>query len=844
MLANNNLKVCHTLAKRDFRFHRTKNLVLILAVAMVTGLYFFVFLLGSAVEGGFLLNYQYLYGSTSHILFTGLTENQADLLAQHANVKSAVRLSTVGQLSDPMMGQRLVKLAVTDRDYAETVLSLPTTGHLPEKAGEIALDEYTMGSLGILYEIGAPVTIQWTDPQGGIHTDTFTLCGWWSSPTNFSESCAWITAETAAGLVPGYNDENAANLTLGVTLHQPRDLEEQARQMLADQGLPEVAYTTNLAYNDARREQAFRQAGQFYAPAALVLVCGFLMIYSIVHVTARQDRTFFAGLKALGMTPRQIHRYLAEKGCLVTLLGLLPGFLIGFLLNLALAGRVITGIENPAVYFLDWPPFALAAASTLVTVLLAYWIPTFRLSRMTPSQAARSNAPRRGRGIGRADGLITLPRLALRTLGKGKSRTALSVLIMLLAVLLLTSVWMEYVSLQEDVYLDTLSPWDYTISDGSAVMEVQRYNQNSRSITEEVVEEIRQRPEVTSVSALKSREVDLTASEELQQRVVDYYDQPYDETMTLRESQAGYPDWVAGLDRFAQTGEYTALVIGLDGKYLDYVLENCPFTSGEFDAEAFAKGSSVLVGGAYNDGISSLAAGETLELEGETFTVMGSVKHDDSYLSGSNSRDAAFTFFYILPLETFDRLFPGQSFRQMAVEIDPSMQDSFEEYLTEFEQGRNRGIGITLRSDYQENFRNARMNMVLVPLIVGLVLMSIALLNFLNLLIAKAISRQQEFAVYQSLGMTLAQLRRLLLLEGLYYAALMTVVLIPLTVLFAKMVMPGVITEFSWVSAYRFTLAPLWITMPVIVLLAVLAPLVCMGFVTRGTIQQRLRTGE
>ena len=432
----------------------------------------------------------------------------------------------------------------------------------------------------------------------------------------------------------------------------------------------------------------------------------------------------------------------------------------------------------------------------------------------------------------------------MRTLGKGKSRTALSVLIMLLAVLLLTSVWMEYVSLQEDVYLDTLSPWDYTISDGSAVMEVQRYNQNSRSITEEVVEEIRQRPEVTSVSALKSREVDLTASEELQQRVVDYYDQPYDETMTLRESQAGYPDWVAGLDRFAQTGEYTALVIGLDGKYLDYVLENCPFTSGEFDAEAFAKGSSVLVGGAYNDGISSLAAGETLELAGETFTVMGSVKHDDSYLSGSNSRDAAFTFFYILPLETFDRLFPGQSFRQMAVEIDPSMQDSFEEYLTEFEQGRNRGIGITLRSDYQENFRNARMNMVLVPLIVGLVLMSIALLNFLNLLIAKAISRQQEFAVYQSLGMTLAQLRRLLLLEGLYYAALMTVVLIPLTVLFAKMVMPGVITEFSWVSAYRFTLAPLWITMPVIVLLAVLAPLVCMGFVTRGTIQQRLRTGE
>ena len=143
MLANNNLKVCWTLAKRDFRFHRAKNCILALAVALVTGLYAFMFLLGGAVEDAYLLNYQYTYGSTSHILYTGLTEHQAALLSQHPNVKSAVRLSTVGTLSDPMLGQRSVKLAVTDRDYAQTVLSIPTNGRLPEQPGEIALDEFT-----------------------------------------------------------------------------------------------------------------------------------------------------------------------------------------------------------------------------------------------------------------------------------------------------------------------------------------------------------------------------------------------------------------------------------------------------------------------------------------------------------------------------------------------------------------------------------------------------------------------------------------------------------------------------------------------------------------------------
>lgn len=845
MLANNNLKVCRTLVKRDFRFHRVKNLVLILATALVTGLYTFMFLLGNAVENSFLLSYQYSYGSTSHILYTGLTEQQADILSQHVNVKSSVCLSTVGQISDPMMGQRLVKLAVTDRDYAETVLSVPTTGRLPEKLGEIALDEFTMGSLSVLHEIGAPVVLQWTDPDGNVHTNEFTLCGWWSSPTNYSEACAWITKETAAQLAADYNDENAANVTLGVTLHQPRDLEEQAVQILEDQGLPEVAYTTNLAYNDARKEQAFTQSQRYYTPAILVLVCGFLMVYGIVHVTAEQDRTFFAGLKAQGMTPRQIRRYLLEKGVAVAILGLIPGFLIGFILNLAITGRIVTGMDqNPALYFLEWIPFALAAICTLITVLLAYLLPTLRLSRMTPAQTLRGKSLRQGHRRGRTDGIMTLRRLALRTLRRGVGRTILSVGSMLLAVLLLTSVWMQYDSLQEDLYLSVLSPWDYTIADGSATMSMQQYNQNSQAITEDMVEEIRARPEVVSVSALKSREVSLVASDELRQRVVDYYNQPYDETMTIRESQAAYPEWIAGLDRLTETGEYTAVVIGMEGEYLDYVLENCPFTSGAFDETQFESGKFVLVGGAYNEGISSLAAGETVELEGTAFQVMGSVMHDMTYLSGSNSNEAAFTFFYILPLNAFDQIFPNQGYRQMAVNIDHSQQDSFESYLAEYEQGLNRGVGITLRSEYQENFENARLNMVLVQLIVGVVLMGIALINFLNLLVAKAVSRRVEFAVYQSLGMTQAQLRQVLLLEGIFYAVLMAIVLIPATVLFARLIMPSVIENLSWVSVYKLSLIPLWVALPVILVLSISVPLICLHFVARGTIQERLRTIE
>lgn len=841
MLANNNLKVCWTLVRRDFRFHRVKNAVLALAVALVTGLYAFVFLLGGAVEGAFLLNYQYTYGSTSHILYSGLTDHQADLLSQHPNIKSAVRLSTVGILSDPMMGQRSVKLAVTDQDYAETVLSVPTTGSLPQQSGEIALDEFTMGSLGILKEIGAPVTLQWTDVNGQTHTDEFTLCGWWASPTNFTESCAWITAETAQMLVPDYNDEAAANITLGVTLHQPRDLDQQAAQMLTDQGLPELTFTTNLAYNDARLELADQQARPYYAPAILVLVCGFLMIFAIVQVTAQQDRTYFSGLKALGLSPRQLRRYLLEKGVAVTVLGLIPGFLIGFGLNLAITPRVVTGMEqNSALYFVSWQSFALAAVCALGTVLLSYLLPTLRLSRLTPAQTLRMNTPRTAHGGSAKNGMVSLPRLALRTLAQGKGRMVLSVVTMLAAVLLLTNIRLQYVSLQEDLYLAALSPWDYSIADASAATSYQRYNENNLGVAQEMVDELEARPEVTSVSALKSREVPLVADETLHQRVVDYYNQPYDESMTLRESQAAFPDWMEGIDRFTQTGEYTAIVVGLDGDYLNYVLENCPFTSGSFDQAAFESGDYVIAGGAYHEGVSCLAADETLELEGRTFTVLGSLMHDNAYLEGANSPEASFTFYYLVPLSVFDELFPDQGYRQLAVNIDHSQQASFEAFLSQYEQGLNRGISVTMRSDYQENFENSRLNMVLILGMVGVVLLGIALLNFVNLLVSKTASRRREFAVYQSLGMTMSQLKRLMLLEGVFSALIMAVVLVPVTIAFAALVMPGFIADLSWVAVYTFDVMPLWITLSVIIVLALGTPLVCLYFVTKGTIQQRL----
>jgi len=146
------------------------------------------------------------------------------------------------------------------------------------------------------------------------------------------------------------------------------------------------------------------------------------------------------------------------------------------------------------------------------------------------------------------------------------------------------------------------------------------------------------------------------------------------------------------------------------------------------------------------DGVSCLEAGETLQLGEKTFTVMGSLMHDNTYLEGSNSPEASFTFYYLVPLSVFDELFPGQCYRQLAVDIDHSQQAPFEAFLNQYEQGVNRGISITLRSDYQENFENSRLNMVLIIGMVGAVLLGIAVLNFINLLVTQTMSKSRSLA--------------------------------------------------------------------------------------------------
>lgn len=303
LLANDNRKVCLRLARRMIRADRVRAALLSLSVLLVTLLYTLVFFTADSVHSSYLLSDQLEYGSTSHIVFTGLTEHQAERISGHDSVESSVELRSLGTLGDELLEYRNICLAAADKDYAETVSAVPEEGRMPERMGEIALDTMTLDSLGLPHETGKVIQLKWRDGEGTEHTDRFTLCGFWSGENVHSESCAWISEEEASRL----REETGAkeSVTLGVMLWQPKDLDDQAEEILADLGLGDVSFTTNLSYNSARMDTANARAVSYLLTGLFVVAGGFLLIYNIMTVSLHERLSLLAAMKALGMTPGQ-----------------------------------------------------------------------------------------------------------------------------------------------------------------------------------------------------------------------------------------------------------------------------------------------------------------------------------------------------------------------------------------------------------------------------------------------------------------------------------------------------------------------------------------------------------
>ena len=121
-----------------------------------------------------------------------------------------------------------------------------------------------------------------------------------------------------------------------------------------------------------------------------------------------------------------------------------------------------------------------------------------------------------------------------------------------------------------------------------------------------------------------------------------------------------------------------------------------------------------------------------------------------------------------------------------------------------------------------------------------LVIGFVGVLNFFNTVMAGIISRKNELAVMQAIGMTGKQVKEMLMTEGLIYTVGSGIIALVLSLAFIPLI-NFVSEDMFWFYSGHFSVMPFAYVMPVIAALGVMVPLIAYRNLSRASIVERIR---
>lgn len=124
----------------------------------------------------------------------------------------------------------------------------------------------------------------------------------------------------------------------------------------------------------------------------------------------------------------------------------------------------------------------------------------------------------------------------------------------------------------------------------------------------------------------------------------------------------------------------------------------------------------------------------------------------------------------------------------------------------------------------------------MLTLVIGI----IGILNFINSILTGIVTRQKEFAMMESIGMTKKQLTRMLIYEGLYYAGITIVTSLVMGSLFSLTVVRA-LSGGMWFMKYHFVIGPMLLVFPVLLVLGVVVPVIAGSSQRKVSLIERIR---
>lgn len=866
----NNKEVVHRLSDRSFKVNKTRNRIAVLAIALTTILFTALFSVTIGATHTLQMQTARQSGSDAHGVFKDLTQEQYDTLKTHPLIKESMRCILA---ADYVRNAEFLKRHMEIWYYPEQAFPRSfieiIKGKRPEKADEILLDETSMELLGQKLEPGQKVTLQLQIRQYDetIVERTFTVTGITKADPAFHVGFAIVSeaylekyAEELKFDGIRDNGSKAGAIRMDVMLSNSFNIQKKLDQVVTESEYSKEAVSEKFIDSNANWAYISDGAdpmtiGAVVGAMALILLTGYLIIYNIFRISIMKDIRYYGLLKTIGTTGRQIKKMIRRQAFKLSVIGIPIGLIIGFFVGKGMLPLIMNTLQIDNQYSkVPLNPFIFIGAGVfaMMTVFISTGHPAKLAAKVSPIEALRytegCKAKKKGKRSSNGGKIF---RMAFFNLGRSTGKTMIIIISLSLAVILLNSVFTITNSFDIDLYLSSFTNADFLIGNAKY------FNYNYRGDNETTLNE--ENLTESFISACESQEGfedggriyaagGIVGVKKEGIILPEYYS-------TDDEGNIGYYHQSQFVSLYEnEHGDYATTIYGVD----DFVVGEMKVWKGETDLkiieEKLATGDYVVYAAPVDDNRKvqdTMVMHETGDKVTLTYTdkngtyqervvtVLSVIKKDYWNLTTRNSAE----FPYYISANVFKEMLSDKYLMTYSFNAADDQEKNIDLFLKQYTDQAEPLMNYNSKLQYISEFSTMTGMFVMIGGSLAFVIGLIGILNFINSILTGIITRQREFAMMQAIGMTRRQLTKLVIIEGLYYAVLTIGFSLAAGCLFSLTAV-RVLSGGMWFMRYQFTLIPMMIVFPILLLLGVFIPYMAFRFGNAGSVVEELQKVE
>lgn len=701
-------------------------------------------------------------------------------------------------------------------------------------------------------------------------------------------SDTWMTEEDYTGrIMADFNFKSSLNL------------EQQLNALLERCGFPEtVSSGINWAYLGGEMDlEVILLAAVLLG---VILLSGYLIIYNIFYINVFAEIRHYGLLKTIGTTGHQLKKIVRRQAYMLSLVGIPIGLLFGagvgkIILPVIMGQLNFSGTINTQVELNGWI-FAGSAVFSFFTVYISCIKPCRMAAKVTPVEAVKyseasdnikkekfaaetekeKTAFETGKGIKSGTkakknkliktgiekrreteivkkrvGKITPETLAFQNVKRSRKKMIIVVVSLSLSLILLNSVYSLIRGFDMEKFASTMAVTDFSVCD--ATLDNVSVDTGARvidGVTEEFEAELNRQKGIEEIGNvyLEGNEYSPVFTEEdwakIEERILD-------NPVVSEEFGQLFGD--APGTTVEQYLENIRINRDIDGEVYgigELIMEKLENVEGELDWEKFRTGDYVITTryeslGESDTVVNYFYPGEKVTVynadgEAKEYEVMAVA--DMPYVCGFQVY-RSFNCNYILPEEEFLEFMGARRPMRTLFNVNPEYEEEIETWISNYCENINPNLDYTSKATILEEFDSMKQMYGIVGGLLALILALIGILNFINTMVTSVLSRKQELAMMEAVGMTGKQQTRMLVWEGIYYAAFTFVAAILLGGILNAAVVRQIGSAYYFFT-WHFTVTPILVCIPAVLAVVILVPAICYRKIQKVSVVERMRTSS